>query len=313
MVTTSRSDPQAGYALLATLWICVGIGALTWLISVSAHEAMGASRNRMALTSGLWRAQACLAWEREALRDALSQEVAAGMDSTGSLWNYVDRLLAERPVPVADCSVAARAVGSRLNINAADEATLALVLQLAGWPGARADSAAAAFADWIDADDQPRTKGAERDWYDQHARIAPSNSPLVDMRELRRVRGFESDSTGRLDSILDVEPGAIALNQAPREVLELLPGFDDRTIRELLDARARGRPITAFIQLRPWLDPAMPDAAAKLPGLALLSPQAWIVTARTRTGVPPVTTVLELRLARGDRTTVVMRRRAWVE
>ena len=192
-----RSDPQAGYALLATLWICVGIGALTWLISVSAHEAMGASRNRMALTSGLWRAQACLAWEREALRDALSQEVAAGMDSTGSLWNYVDRLLAERPVPVADCSVAARAVGSRLNINAADEATLALVLQLAGWPGARADSAAAAFADWIDADDQPRTKGAERDWYDQHARIAPSNSPLVDMRELRRVRGFESDSTAQ--------------------------------------------------------------------------------------------------------------------
>src|SRR5438093_625016 len=83
--------------------------------------------------------------------------------------------------------------------------------------------------------DQTRTKGAERDWYDQHARIAPSNSPLVDMRELRRVRGFESDSTGRLDSILDVEPGAIALNQAPREVLELLPGFDDRTIRELLD------------------------------------------------------------------------------
>jgi hypothetical protein len=110
-----------------------------------------------------------------------------------------------------------------------------------------------------------------------------------------------------------VEPGAIALNQAPREVLAQLPGFTDFTIREVLDQRARGVPVTAFIQLRPWLDPNVPDASAKLPGLILLTPEAWIVTARLRAGNPPVTTVIELRLARGDRSTVVTRRRTWIE
>ncbi|PYP60082.1 MAG: hypothetical protein DMD40_01990 [Gemmatimonadetes bacterium] len=313
MVTPSRADPRAGYALLATLWICVGIGALTWLISVSAREAIAASRNRIALTQGLWRAEACLALERDALRDALSREVVARRDSSGSLWNYVDRVVRERPTPVRDCSLSARAVGSRLDINAADEGTLARVLEAAGWPEARADSAAAAIADWIDANDEPRPQGAERTWYVARNRVPPSNSALVDMRELRRIRGLEDETADQLDSILDVEPGAIALNLAPREILSLLPGFNDRAIREVLDARARGVPITAFIQLRPWLDPAVPDASAKLPGLVLLAPEAWIVTARVRTGAPPVTTAIELRLARGDRTTIITRRRTWIE
>jgi general secretion pathway protein K len=312
MVTVPRFHPRAGYALLATLWMCVGIGALTWLIAVNAQEAMASSRNRMALTAGLWRAQACLVFEREALRDKLSQGRMEN-DSTGSLWNYVDRLLHEAPPPLPDCSVSARPVGARVNINTADEATLTRLLQAAGWTAPRADSAAAALADWIDADDQPRPNGAERDSYLAQNREPPSNAPLVDMRELRRVRGFEGDQTARLDSILDVEPGAIALNEAPREVLSLLPGFNERTIHELLDARASGSPVTAFIQLRPWLDPAVPDASAKLPGIVLLAPEAWIVTARVRTGNPLVTTVLELRLARGNGSTIVGRRRAWTE
>src|SRR5439155_689548 len=211
----------------------------------------------------------------------------------------------ERPTPVRDCSLSARAVGSRLDINAADEGTLARVLETAGWPEARADSAAAAIADWIEANDEPRPQGAERTWYVARNRVPPSNSALVDMRELRGIRGLEDETADQLDSILDVEPGAIALNLAPREILSLLPGFNDRAIREVLDARARGVPITAFIQLRPWLDPAVPDASAKLPGLVLLAPEAWIVTARVRTGAPPVTTATALRAARGDRTTRV--------
>ncbi len=312
-MVTNRLTDSRGYALLATLWICVGIGAFTLLISVSTREAIAASRNRMALTTGLWLTRACLTFEREALRGALSQQAAAGIDSAGPLWNYVDRLVTERPSAVSGCSLSARAVGSRLDINAADESTVTQVLQAAGWPVARADSAAAAAADWIDADDQPRAKGAERDWYIARNREPPSNSALVAMAELRRIRGFERNAVDRLDSIFDVEPGAIALNQAPREVLALLPGFTERTIREVLDARARGAPITAFIQLRPWLDPDVRDASARLPGLVTLAPGAWIVTARTQTGLPPVTTVAEVRLVRGNKTTAITRSRTWSE
>jgi type II secretory pathway component PulK len=165
----------------------------------------------------------------------------------------------------------------------------------------------------MDADDQPRAKGAERDWYVARNREPPSNSALVDMQELRRIRGFEAAGPDRLDSVFSVEPGAIALNQAPREVLALLPGFTERTIREILDARARGVPVTAFIQLQRWLDPETPDAGARLPGLVTLAPVAWIVTARTQTGLPPVTTVVEVRLVRLNKTTAITRSRTWTE
>lgn len=312
MVRTSIRDTR-GYALLATLWICVGIGAFTLLISVITHDAIGASRNRIAMTSGIWRARACLTFERETLAEALAQQDAASIDSIGSLWNYIDRFVAERPPAVSGCSITARAVGARLDINAVPESTIARVLQLAGWSAARADSAAAAVADWMDADDQPRAKGAERDWYVAQNREPPSNSPLVHIRELHRIRGFEEDRANRLDSIFDIEPGAISLNQAPREILALLPGFTERTVREVLDARARGDPVTAFIQLRPWLNPETPEAGARLPGLITLAPMAWLLTARTQTGFPPVTTVIEARLAHGYRTTAITHSRTWTE
>ncbi len=284
MVTRNRQ----GYALLATLWICVGIGALTWLISVSARETMASSRNRMALTRAIWLGRACLAYGREAMRDALTQEAAAGADSSARLWDHIDRALAEAPNSVAGCTLSAKAVGSRLDVNATDEATLRRVLVVAGMPAAKADSTAAVIRQWI------KTKGG-----------------FADRRELRRVPGLES--FGPLDSILDVEPGPLALNQASRELLTLLPGFTDRTVREVLDSRARGEPIRTFHTLTAWLDPRTPDASAKLPGLVLLTPTAWVVTARTRNGTPPVTAVIELRLSRAGHSTAITRQRSWLQ
>jgi general secretion pathway protein K len=302
-MVTPRHDPRAGYVLLAMLWICAGIGALTWLISVSAREAMATSRNRMSLTAGSWQAQACLALSRQRLRDALSQQVP-------DVWQHVDRVLKE-DAPLGGCTLSARVVGARLDVNKTDEATLARALQATGLPQARADSAAAALADWMDADNQTRPGGAERDWYLAQGREPPSNGPFVDRRELRRVRGLEDFA--RVDSIVDIEPGALALNVTPRVLLSLLPGFTDRTLREILDARARGESVTTFAELSHWLDPHEPDASAKLPGMILLTPEAWILTVRSRTGTPPVTTVLEVRLTHSNQTTVVTRRRSWIE
>ena len=304
-MVTPRHDPRAGYVLLAMLWICAGIGALTWLISVSAREAMATSRNRMSLTEGSWQAQACLAFGRERLRDALALS-----QQRPDVWLHVDRVLREN-APLAGCTLSARVVGARLDVNKTDEATLARALQAAGLPQARADSAAAALADWMDAGNETRPGGAERDWYLAQDREPPSNGPFVDRRELRRVRGLEDFA--RLDSVVDVEPGALVLNVAPRELLSLLPGFTDRAIREVLDTRARDASVATFQELSQWLDPHEPGASAKLPGMILLTPEAWILTVRSRTGTPPVTTVLEVRLTHSNQTTVVTRRRSWIE
>jgi type II secretory pathway component PulK len=304
MVSVRRAGPRSGYALLATLWICVGVGALAALISVSSREAIGAARNRVALTSAMWLAQACLTYARETVRDAMSRS------SDPAIWDHIDRVLAEARAPVSGCSISARAVGARLDVNASDEATLSRLFQAAGWRTSRADSAAAAIADWMDADDQPRAGGAEREWYLARHRIPPSNSPFVDARELRRVRGLED--WDRLDSLLDVTPGPLAINQAPAELLLLLPGFTDHTVQEVLATRSQTG-VTSFLQLRAWLDPAEPDASAKLPGLVVLSSAAWIVTVRTRAGFPLVTAVIEARFARAASTSSIGLRRSWIE
>jgi hypothetical protein len=92
----------------------------------------------------------------------------------------------------------------------------------------------------------------------------------------------------------------------------LLPGFTDHTVQEVLATRSQTG-VTSFLQLRAWLDPAEPDASAKLPGLVVLSSAAWIVTVRTRAGFPLVTAVIEARFARAASTSSIGLRRSWIE
>jgi type II secretory pathway component PulK len=311
MVTSMKRDGRSGYALLATLWICVGIGALTWLISVNARDAMATSRNRMALMQASWNARSCLERARETIRAALELERTRGPDPFGAVWDHVDQVIMSSDLPPSDCVLSARPIGSGVDVNANDEATLARLLAAAGLRAASADSAAAALSDWIDADDSARALGAERHWYQMHGRQGPSNMRFVNIRELRLVRGLETFT--RLDSVLDVESGPIALDHAAPEVLSLLPGFTERTVRAIIEARARGTPISTFQAVTALLDPKAPDATAKLPGLVVFPASAWVVEVRSQVGDPRVTAVLEIRLVRGGTSTAIARRRAWVE
>ena len=46
--------------------------------------------------------------------------------------------------------------------------------------------------DWIDADDEPRTYGAESAWYaDKALKLRPANGPLRQLHELISIRGFD--------------------------------------------------------------------------------------------------------------------------
>jgi type II secretory pathway component PulK len=173
-------------------------------------------------------------------------------------------------------------------VNATDGATLARLLRTLGLPPRRADTLAAAIS---------------------------GHEPFVSVRELHLVPGLEA--VPAIDSVLDVEPGAIALNQAPRAILALLPGFREETIDAVLDARRREAPITTFHELAVMLSSdaraAYDSAFPTLAGTVLLGPQAWVLTARSTVGRPPVTVAVELRLAGGAAGTSVVRRRSWIE
>ncbi len=272
-----------GYALLAVLWISVGIGGLAVLISEAASGAIASSRNRIALAAAGWLAAGCVARARVAVADALQHEIIEHADLMLKSWDRVDQLLRAEPLP-AGCTLAARPVGARLDLNASDGSTLGRLFRNIGMKPPRADSAASAVA---------------------------AHKPYVDLRQLHLLPGLES--VGVLDSVLDVEPGPIALNQAPASVLALLPGFTDETVQRVLEARARGEPIASFQALSELLSPDDPGASARLPAAAVFQPVAWVITARAMAGRPAVTSVVEVRLGRAGSGTSIGPQKSWVE
>jgi hypothetical protein len=269
------ADARRGYALLAVLWICAGVAALGLTVSGAGGEAIASSRNRIALTAAGWEAEACLALARARLLDLTRLDPA--------IWNRLDQAV-RAGESRARCTLSARAVGSRLDVNAASQQTLAAVFRRVGILGASADSAAAAIA---------------------------ARRPFVSMRQVAAA-GFSS-----LDRVLDVEPGPLALLHAAPELLAELPGFGEEAVVRLVDARERGVPLRSFGAVSELLSPDSRDgfdrASAQLAGLVTLEPAAWVLTARATAGQPPVTVVVELRLGRAGDHTSVDRRRSWVE
>lgn len=306
-----------GFALLAVLWVTVGLGALSLAGLVAAREAVAAARNRGNLTVALWRAEDCLARLRAAVAEALG--TGAGGPSSDRAWTFLDHAAGRwLPAPGEEsgaCQAVLVPVGSRLDVNAADHAALRRLLAFAGTPAARADSLAAALLDWRDADDTPREGGAERDWYVERGLRPPRNGLLADIRELTRVRGF--DAIPGAEGLLATERGRVCVNHAPPAVLASLPGFTAEAVELVSRLQRQGEPVSVLLEIGGGLSGAARERLlreyAELSAVATTEPDAWIATARGRAGSPRVTVAVEVRLERsGDRAAVV-RRRSWVE
>lgn len=308
----ARAD-ERGFALMAVLWVLAGIAALALVARVAGRDAVRAALNREDLAVGAWRAEGCVARVRAAASDAM-RDARGGLE--GDAWLRLDAVAAGSPLLAASgCEVEVRAAGAGLDVNTADEETLRrFVVALGAGPGA-ADSLVDALADWRDADAAPRPLGAEAAWYRAAGLRPPRDGPLADPRELERVRGF--GRFGGLDTLVALEGGRVPLNRAPAAVLAALPGMTPEAAALVVELRARGEPVGDPAALEPRLSEGA--RRALLRGYAALAPavspgpEAWVVTARGRVGSPPVTAVLEVRLARAGTRAAVVRRRAWSE
>ena len=127
------------------------------------------------------------------------------------------------------------------------------------------------------------------------------------------MRGFET--LGGLDSVLDVEPGRVSLAHASPTVIGALPGLGDEAIARITERRVRGLSVDDMSVLAGQLSPdagrRMLARYSDLTRFATTEPDAWIVVSRATLGAPPVTVVIEARIARaGDRAAIV-RLRSW--
>lgn len=312
-MSAMRTD-RRGFALVSVLWVMVGVSALGLVANLAARDAVAAARNRADLDVAAWAAEECVERARAAISTALH---GTGAEPPGAtVWGRMDREVAASPLLAgAPCAVEMRAAGAALDVNAAAEETLHRLLVLIGTAPAAADSLVDALADWRDADDVPRPLGAERDDYAAAGLPLPRNGPIADLRELRRVRGW--DRVPGIDTLLSAEPGPAPLSHAPVAVVAALPGLGPEAAARLAEMRTRDARIAELAAFVGALSPSARDEAMRrfpeLAGAVSTEPVAWLLRAAGSAGHPPAVHVVEVRLVRAGERAAIVRRKSWIE
>ena len=153
--------------------------------------------------------------------------------------------------------------------------------------------------DWLDADDFPESRGAEREHYLQLTPpYTPRNGSFMTEGELGRVKGLTSQVRGRLSDVVTVLPTSstlINVNTAPAEVLSaLFPQVDQKLLEQFLTTRGE-TPVRGTNEFRDRLR-LDPQASAKI--LPLLSVYSEFFTIAALATVEPVSQALTVRVKR---------------
>lgn len=248
-----RSGSEAGFALVAALWILVLVGALSAGFLAAAEHERRTVAHALETARARWAARAGLARVSAALDGRL-----ASTGAVASLRSAGDTLLRTDSFRINDVSVEAALLDSRarLDLNRASRRELVTLLTAAGVDPARAERLTAAVLDWRDPDGAPRAAGAEAPRYAALGLPArPRNGPLASLRELQRVRGWGGELGARMRSYLTVVGDSrINVNSAPVPVLAALPVLDRAAARLLADRRDDEGYESAFDVVR-----ALPD------------------------------------------------------
>lgn len=303
---------RRGYALIAVLWVMVGVAALGVELSFTSRSAITAAQNRVDLLRAQWRAESCVESARSVIDEALGVERTGLAPATVSAWQRLDAIIAESPL-MTGCDLSMRPSGTTIDVNTESIALVRAALVSDGIVHERADSLADALADWRDGDDVARSRGAERAWYAQHHRPLPANAPIASIEELARVRGFETLSG--LDTLLGTEADRIWLARAPRAVLRALPGLGDEAAVRILELRRGGTRTFDLSTLAALLSPASRAALlahfAELTQRTTASPDAWTIVSRAAAGPRYLTASLEVRVVNAGARAAIVRRTCW--
>jgi general secretion pathway protein K len=238
---TFRKSRSGGSVLILALWVLFFLAALTVAVGTHVSAAISAADR-------LWSRM-----EARSLAEAGAQQAfGIAMQQTNAwdgvardAWNRAPSAFTDISVGEGLCSIRYRTVGpdgivetnaglvgedGKLNLNTivkSEESKLALevLLTTIGELDAEgAEQVVAAIADWIDADDEMLTGGAESGYY---ATLSPPykcvNAPMRCMSELRLVKGVSRELYARLVSCLTVYGSELVnVNCAPEPVIAAL-------------------------------------------------------------------------------------------
>jgi general secretion pathway protein K len=258
-----RTRDRRGFALMAALWLVVLVGVTGYELSVRSRS------RRLAVANSLERTQATAAAEGalETVRGELATRLARPLTSRpiGSQQLELDpwsdlTLLDADTLALGDARALSHVydAGARIQINRASEADLRRFLAALAIDAGVADRLAQRIADWRDADDFRRARGAERDDYLRTgARRLPTNADFQRVDELRDVDGMTPDLYARIAPLVTtLGTGQVNVNAAPREVLMSLPGMGGEAIAAIVRAQRARRPIRSLEELTAQLSSA---------------------------------------------------------
>jgi type II secretory pathway component PulK len=136
----------------------------------------------------------------------------------------------------------------RFNINIAGVPILQQAVALLGVDPGRHGEVMDSIADWIDPDGDPKTQGAESNYYLQ---LSPpyfaKNGPLDDISELLAVKGIApemydgpqwQDGLGMVDLFTTISSRTMNINTASGTTLQLFPPIDSNVAAAIIQRRA---------------------------------------------------------------------------
>jgi general secretion pathway protein K len=259
---------ERGFALIGAMWLLVALAAVGLELSLAARARRLTALNVAELEQAEWAARAGLETARARLEGLLARgDAGPGADPW---WNAGAFLPDTVPLGDAAFHVRARDANAGLNPNRADEAGLQRLLAALRVDAGDADRLAQAVADWRDADDFPRARGAEREAYLAAERpVLPRNGPFRAVGEMLDVLGMDPEVFERVRPYVTViGTGRINLNTAPRPVLLSLPGIGEEAASVIERLRRGGGRVTSLGELAAGLPaPARAALVARMPEL----------------------------------------------
>ena len=226
----------------------------------------------------------------------------SGIDTLGEAWA---RTLPPLPVGEGDVVIRVTDEQGKLNLNALRNNNGTINMQwrqVAERLFMKRDlepSLLDPLLDWLDLDDFPTPRGAERnDYLRRTPPYTARNGALFTLGELGRVSGFTSAIRQRLEEVITVLPAnntTINENTAPHDVLAaLLPSVEQETLGAFLESR-RETPSHGRNDLRERLGLS---AQAQEDGLNLTSPRSEFFAVLALASIGPVQQLLRVIVQR---------------
>jgi general secretion pathway protein K len=233
-MTPMNSTRQRGVALLIVLWVLALVAVLLGGFVLLARTEQLEARH---LADGAQARYAAEAGVSRAVYELMRPNPDTRWVADGRPYKITFEEI-EVEVRVSD-------EGGKVDINAADEQTLAALFGLAGVEREQAARLTDAVLDWRDPDDLVRPNGAEKAEYEAAGlTYHPSNTGFATLGELQQVLGMDYELFRKLRPFVTVysRSGRPNFGLAPMQLLQLLPGVTPELAQQLVEIRQHTLP-----------------------------------------------------------------------